>query len=60
MFHDTEFDLVAFVLEEVINDFEEVLLGFFFTYDFGDFMKTFTQSDLDFLYYINLIPYHFL
>jgi hypothetical protein len=42
VFHDTELDLIAFILEEVVNDFEEVLLGFLLTYDFSDFMKTFT------------------
>lgn len=51
MFHDSKFDLIAFVLKEIVHNFEKVFLCFFLANDFRDFVQTFAQS---YFYFLNL------
>lgn len=51
MLHDSKFYLVAFVLKEIVDNFEQVFLCFFLANYFSDFVQTFAQS---YFYFLNL------
>lgn len=57
MLNDTEFNFIAFIFKESIDDFEEIFLCFLLADNFCDLMKTLTESDFYFLKLINELLY---